>query len=414
MTGVPAVWSAPAAMPRNAWLEIDLDALDHNLRAIASSVPPGTSVAAVVKADAYGHGLEAASRAFAAAGAALLCVATADEALALRAVLPSIPILVLYPPPMAAVDALADARVSIAVSSVEGARELLAGRASWARAGRSLRVHLEVETGLTRMGVPVERAATVAATLLAEPEIALAGIWSHLADAGDPGVARAQVAALETAVAALRGAGVPVPARHLAASGGLLVEGVPAYELVRPGLALYGVVPDGLAVAPARRAVADALRPAMRLVARPVRLMDVPAGTAVSYGGRWVADRPSRIATLPVGYGDGYLRTTGPGAEVLVRGRRAPVIGAIAMDALMVDVTEIGGVDERDEVVLLGAQGSERIDALELARRRTSITWEVLATMARRMTRVYHASAGTGGLRTLAGESLEVEGRATP
>jgi alanine racemase len=165
-------------------------------------------------------------------------------------------------------------------------------------------------------------------------------------------------------------------------------------DLVRPGLALYGVVPDDLPVPPERAAAAASLRPAMSIHARPIRILDVSPGTAVSYGGRWVAARPSRIMTLPIGYGDGYARGTGPGAEVLVGGRRAPIVGSIAMDALMVDVTDVPDAGPDSDVVLLGAQGAERIDALELARRRTTVTWEVLTAMARRIPRVYHAAAG--------------------
>jgi alanine racemase len=143
----------------------------------------------------------------------------------------------------------------------------------------------------------------------------------------------------------------------------------------------------------------------MRLVARPIRIESVRAGTRVGYGGTWTAARPSRIATLPVGYGDGYARAYGSGT-VLVRGRRAAIVGVVSMDACAVDVTDVPSVGEADEVVLLGSQGGDAIDARELARRRTTIPWEVLTAMARRLTRVYHAPVGLLGVRTLAGETL--------
>jgi alanine racemase len=141
------------------------------------------------------------------------------------------------------------------------------------------------------------------------------------------------------------------------------------------------------------------------LLARAIRIEDVPAGTSVGYGGVWVAARPSRIATLPVGYGDGYPRAL-TGSDVLVRGHRAPVVGVVSMDSCTVDVTDIGGVGPDDEFVLLGPQGDDEIPALALAQRRTTIPWEVLAGMARRLTRVYDAAAGPMGVRTLAGETL--------
>ena len=289
--------------------------------------------------------------------------------------------------------------ITITVSSEEGARELLelAGRAG-SREPRSVSpivVHLEIETGLTRMGVPPERCGPIAAALAGTLGVRIDAAWSHLACPEDAAVTAAQDAALARAIERMEQHGVRVPSRHLAASGGLLAGTAASHQLVRPGLALYGVIPDDLPIPDDRRAAAASLRPAMSLHARPVRLLDVEPGTAVSYGGRWVAHRPSRIMTLPVGYGDGYARGTGPGAEVLVGGRRAPIVGSIAMDALMVDVTDIEGVGPDADVVLLGAQGGERIDALELARRRTTITWEVLTAMARRIPRVYHASAGT-------------------
>jgi alanine racemase len=207
-----------------------------------------------------------------------------------------------------------------------------------------------------------------------------------------------------TAAAAIEAAGLPRPAVHLSATGGLLAGTAAAHDLVRPGLALYGEIPEDLPIHEQARAAVGALRPVMRLVARPLRVAQVDRGAPVGYGGRWTAARPSLVATIPVGYGDGYARATQPNAEVLVRGRRVGVVGSVAMDALAVDVTDIPGVSTADEVVLLGQQGDERITAAELARRRTTIAWEVLAGMAYRIPRVYHRAFGPTGVRTLAGE----------
>ncbi len=381
---------------RRAWVAVDTAALAHNLRVLAALAGGAARTAAVVKADAYGHGLVPTARAFLDAGAQMLCVATVDEVLQLRAAGVTAPVLLLYPPPIAAIAELAGRGVSVPVSSVEGGHELvdhLRGRSSHREAGRDLVVHLEVETGLNRMGVPPERCGAIGAMLAATPGVRVEGLWSHLASPEDPSASASQVATLARAETAVRAAGVRLTMRHLAASGGLLAGSAPALDLVRPGLALYGVVPDGLPVPPDRAEAAASLRPAMSIHARPIRIAEVAAGTTVSYGGRWTAERPSRVMTLPIGYGDGYARTTGPGAEVLVCGRRAPIVGSIAMDALMVDVTDVPEAGPDSDVVLLGSQGSQRIDALELARRRTTVSWEVLSAMARRIPRVYHAPA---------------------
>ena len=192
----------------------------------------------------------------------------------------------------------------------------------------------------------------------------------------------------------------------MAATGGLLAGSGPSLEMVRPGLALYGEVPDGFPVDPARAQIVAALRPAMTLKARPLRLEWLEPGETVGYGGRWTASRRSLLATLPIGYGDGWSRAYGEASAALVRGRRVPLVGSVAMDAVMADVTSLPELTTEDEFVLLGAQGDERITATELARARTTISWEVLASMAYRVARVYHAAAGLSGIRTLAGESL--------
>jgi alanine racemase len=196
--------------------------------------------------------------------------------------------------------------------------------------------------------------------------------------------------------------GIEVPRRHLAASAGLLVPGIPAYDVVRPGLMTYGIAPEELDPA-SLPAAAARLRPVMSLKARPVRVADLPAGQGISYGPTFETVRPSRIATLPLGYGDGWPRSMSNRAEALVRGRRVPLVGNVAMDAVMADVTDVPGrpVGLDDEFVMIGSQGDDRITALDLARARTTNSWEVVTTTSRRIPRVYHASAGPVGLRTL-------------
>jgi alanine racemase len=394
-------------LPRLAWLEIDLDALAGNLAVVRGLVPAATRIAAVVKGDAYGHGLTMAARTFAAAGADLLCVATLDEALALRAAGITAAVLVLFPVPAGGIAAAADAGLDIVATDARSAADIAAARLPQ---GRDLRVHLEVETGLSRGGVAVASVAEVARTLLSADGVRLAGLWSHLASADDAVFTARQREQLSRAAGSLAAAGMPVPPLHLDATGGLLFGTGETHAMVRPGLCLYGSVPDSATPWSAAGATAAAgLWPAMSLHARPIRVAEVPEGSPVGYGGLWSATRPSRVATLPVGYGDGYVRGYQPGAEALVRGRRVPLVGSIAMDAVAVDVTEIPGVDASDEFVLLGSQGGETIGATELARRRNTIPWEVLSGMAYRLPRVYDASAGLRGVRTLAGEFLVLE-----
>ena len=210
-------------------------------------------------------------------------------------------------------------------------------------------------------------------------------------------------ARFDAVVARIVGRGVALPARHVAASAALLTDGVLTYDGVRPGLAVYGLVPDELDPAGLPAALGAGLRPAMSLYARPVRVADLPAGRGVSYGPTFRTARPSRIATLPLGYGDGWSRALSNRASALVRGGRVPLVGNVAMDAVMADVTDVPGppVDAADEFVLLGAPGVDRITAGELAQARTTNSWEVVTAMSRRLPRVYHAAAGPVGLRTL-------------
>ena len=389
-------------LPRSGWLEIDLDALAGNVRAIAELVGPAVAVAPVVKADAYGHGLEQASRAFIEAGAARLCVASLEEALRLRAAGIEAPILVMFMIPPAAVGDAVRAGVELVAGDEAATLALLERWRSVAElADGELALHLEVETGLGRSGLLAGQVPGLARAIAGTPRTRLAGVWSHLASAEDAGASAAQVAAFESAVAALRQAGIGVPRRHLAASGAIFGASAPAYEMVRPGLAAYGLLPEELVVAEGARAAAARLRPALALKAQPVRIAELPAGSGVGYGSRWRAERPTRVATLPLGYGDGYAKAYWPGGEALVRGRRVPIVGVVMMDVVVVDVSAIPDLTLYDEFVLLGAQGDDEISANELAHRRTTISWEVLTSMAQRVPRVYHRAAVPMAVRTL-------------
>ena len=396
-------------IPRLAWMELDLDALAANVAALRS-LASGAPVHPVVKADAYGHGAVPIAQALTSGGIEGLCVATMDEAIQLRDAAIAVPIRVLYPIPPALVDEAVRHDISVAAGDRGSLDELLAAAA--ARDGvpdRPLRLEIEVETGLGRGGAGPDEVVVMAATIERSGVARLVGIWTHLQASEDAPITARQLERFERAAAALAGAGRaapdgPEPPRHVAASGGLLT-GVAAFGGVRPGLSTYGIVPDELAGHDLRPPEAAGFRPVMSVHARPVRVVDLPAGHGVSYGPTFTTARPSRIATLPLGYGDGFARAFANRAEALVRGRRVPLVGSITMDAVMADVTDVPGppVGPADEFVLLGAQGEERITAEELARLRTTNTWEVVTQMSGRLPRVYHAAAEVKGLRTLAG-----------
>jgi alanine racemase len=391
------------ALPRTAWLEIDLAALVDNLATIRGLVGAGVGVEPVVKADAYGHGALPVTRALEAAGADGFSVATWDEALELRLGGVRAPVLVLYAIPGGAVAEAARRRVAVSGGDVTLLEQLVEAVARQ-RLVRSLAVHLQVETGLGRDGLLPEGVAAAARRLRATRGIRLAGLWTHLQEPEDAARTAAQLERFEAAARALRAAGIPVPIRHVAASGDLLHSPVSGFEVVRPGLLLYGLDLDeaprdasGRLLAGPRQEVP--VRPALSIHARPVRVVDLPAGWGISYGPTFVTARSSRIATLPLGYADGWPRDLSNQAEALVRGRRVPIVGSVAMDALMVDVTDVPGppVTVADEFVLLGRQGDAAIGSGELARARTTISREVVTALSRRLPRVYHAATGATG-----------------
>jgi alanine racemase len=269
------------------------------------------------------------------------------------------------------------------------------------RVGERLDVQLEVETGLGRGGFLEPELRAAAKRLAGSPALRLAGVWTHLQAPEDAERTASQAARFDAAVELLRRTGHRVRARHIAASGGLLLGNVAALDGVRPGLTLYGIAPDEIRDDPGVRAAG--LRPILSLHARPVRVVDLPAGWGISYGPSFVTERPSRIATLPLGYGDGWPRSLSNRASALVRGRRVPLVGTVAMDAVMADVTDVPGepVGVGDEFVLLGRQGEASIGASDLAAARETNAWEVVTGMAARLPRVYHAAPGGLGLRTL-------------
>ncbi|MBI5287444.1 MAG: alanine racemase [Chloroflexi bacterium] len=367
---------------RPCWAEIDLDAIAHNVRLLAARAAPAR-LFAIVKANAYGHGAVPIARAAIDAGAAGLGVVCVDEGEELRLTGIDAPILVLgYTQPSEA-ERIVELRLTPVVGSMQVALALSA--AASAR-GVSQRIHLELESGLNRHGLPLDALVAFAERVRALPAIEVEGLFTHFAAAeeGDTAFTRAQYDALMETSARLPW----IPVRHCAASASALNAPGMALDIVRAGLAIYGYEP-----APGIAGDLE-LRPALSLRARVARVIDVEPGGTVGYGRTWTAARPSRIALIMCGYADGYRRALSNKSSVLVRGQRAPIAGRIAMDMCMADVTDIPGVVEGDEAVLIGEQDGarrdgDRIDADELAELADTISWEILAGISARVPRLY-------------------------
>ena len=367
----------------------------------------GTPLFPVVKADAYGHGAIPIARALEAAGADGFCVATFDEGVALREAGIARPILVLYPIP----PALAATARESSLGVTAGDTAMLAGLLDTLDAAASqdrLAVHLEVETGLGRGGLAGQALVDAALRIERAPGTRLASLWTHLQAPEDAPRTTAQLERFETAADQVVAAGVALPPRHVAASAGLLLDGVASLDGARPGLSVYGLLPDELLDAGSVRTkpIGSRLRPILSLHARPVRVAELPEGWGVGYGPTFTTSRPSRIATLPLGYGDGWPRSLSNRAEALVRGIRVPLVGNVAMDAVMADVSDVPGapVTTDDEFALIGEQAGERITVADLAAARGTNSWEVVTSLAARLPRVYHAASVPRETRTLIGD----------
>ncbi|HMP43391.1 MAG TPA: alanine racemase [Roseiflexaceae bacterium] len=356
---------------------IDLAAITENVRRLRAHA--GVPLIAVAKADAYGHGMALAARGLLAGGAAMIAVANLDEAAVLRAAGIAAPIMLLgFLPPQQARDALRlDVTCTIYDQSVaDGLIE--ATRAT----GRSAQVHLEVDTGMGRLGLTPADVGPLLRRLADVARIRVTGMYTHFAcaDELDASPALAQLARFKMLLAQIEAAGLRPPLVHAANSAALLRFPEARFDAVRPGIACYGLTP-----AP-HVPLIDGLRPALMLESTIAQLKEVPIGTPLSYGGMFVTTRPTMVATVPIGYADGVQRSPA-WRSVLIGGQRAPVIGRICMDYILVDVTDIAGVTGGDQVVLIGEQGAERIDAAEVAGWLGTITHEVLTTIGPRVRR---------------------------
>lgn len=368
-----------------AWADVDLDAVAHNTRVLREHVAPAR-LCAVVKADGYGHGAVPAARAALGAGADWLAVAQVHEAAALRGAGIDAPLLVLSEPRADELDVAVGLEARLTVYSPEMVAAL--ADAVRRRGAPAISVHLKVDTGMRRVGVEPGEALGLAKAIVENPRLELEGVLTHfpVADEPDNPFTIEQLERFDAVIDELHQAGFPAPIRHAANSAAALCVPEARYDLVRCGIALYGLPP-----APALDGLVD-LRPALSLASEVSFVKHVPAGQGVSYGHRQRTTQDTVVATVPIGYADGVFRALPlAGAEVLIHGQRRPMIGVVTMDQLMVDCGPGADVRPGDAVVLLGTQGDERVAPDEWAAKLGTICYEVVCAIGPRVERRYRS-----------------------
>lgn len=381
--------TASAQLPRRCWVEIDLAALERNLKLIRASLPPEIKYVAVVKADAYGHGLHQVAARLMHAGADLFAVANVAEALSLRELSANWPVLLLSPVLPEEDRYLAEHDLAVTVSSAEEvARFDATGRA----AGKPVSVHLKIDTGMGRLGVWHERAQEVFERIRRAPGVRLAGVFTHFSSADEDPAFTAEQRRLFLAVLA----GFPdfdPDGLFIHADNSAGLESTPdqsVFNAVRVGLLQFGILPHPHSLLSRVRT-----EPVFSFHTRVGLVKQLPAGTGISYGRTFVLPRPTTVAILTAGYGDGIARASSNRASVLIRGRRCPVLGRVTMDQTIVDITDVAAAVEPGEpVVLVGRQGPAEINITEFSAWADSIPWETLCSVTKRVPRFYRTPLG--------------------
>ncbi|NLO38700.1 MAG: alanine racemase [Ruminiclostridium sp.] len=367
------------------WAEINLDHIGHNVREIAKRVGKMTEMMAVVKADAYGHGIFETVPTLLESGASRLAVSMLDEAIQLRDIGVKVPILVLsYTDPVRA-EEIIEYGITQTVFSHDLAQALSKAAV---KLGKQARIHIKIDTGMTRVGFsPGYSAIKDVVEINQLPGIIIEGLFSHFAsaDEAEREYTLLQYEMFESIVQELNRIGILIPVKHISNSGGILQYPTLDLDMVRPGIILYGLYPSD----EVDKTVIE-LKPAMSLKAKVVMVREVEPGVPVSYGRTYTTKRKSRIATIPIGYADGYSRLLSNTGRVLIHGEYAPVLGRVCMDQCMVDVTDIPTpVKTGDEVVLFGKQGNREITVEEVAALSQTVNYEVVCLIGKRVPRVY-------------------------
>jgi alanine racemase len=364
------------------WAEIDLEAIRKNVTSFIRHVGPTVQVMAVVKANAYGHGAVPVARAALEAGATRLAVHRLTEGIELRQAGIEAPVLVMGYTPPAGADAFVQWNLTPSTITAEFV-QALSDRAS--AQGSTVNVHVKVDTGMSRYGLFPAEVLPYLQAARTLPGIQLEGLFTHFAtaDASDQTWVRQQITTFDQIIATIKNAGIEIPIIHAANSATIMKLPEAHYNAVRPGIAMYGMNPSS------EWEPVFELHPALTLKSTVSRVRDLPVGAGVSYGRTFVTNRPTTAALIPVGYGDGYHRILSNKGVVLVRGQRAPIIGRVCMDQFVIDVTGIPGVQQNDEVVLIGRQGDACISAEEVGRLAGSINYEVTTGLLPRVVRKY-------------------------
>ena len=364
------------------WAEIDLDAIALNAASLKAHAGGKAELMVTVKANAYGHGAVPVARAAMEGGATRLAVHRTLEGVQLRQAGITAPILIMGYTLPAESERIVRWDLTPTVNSQPQAEALSAAAMA---AGKPLPIHVKIDTGMSRYGLLPDEVLDFVRFLSRLPGLVLEGLYTHyaVADLADKTFTRHQFGIYMDVVKQLEAAGFIFPLKHVANSAATLDMPEMALDMVRCGIALYGLRPSD-EVEPTMP-----LRPALTLKSRVARVRTIPAGASVSYGRTYIATKPARVALVPVGYGDGYHRILSNRGAVLVRGRRAPIVGRVCMDQFVVDVSHIPEVQLHDEVVLIGRQGEEHISAEEVARWAETINYEVTTSLLPRVTRIY-------------------------
>ena len=368
-----------------AWAEVNLDNIAHNVRAIRRITSKKAEIMGIVKADAYGHGVMGVTRTLLDNGVTRLAVSMLDEAIQLRKSGIDVPILILsYTDPRRAEEIIQN-EVTQTVFSHDLANALSEAAI---KLGRNVKIHIKIDTGMTRVGfMPGYSAVKNVVEISKLPGIIIEGLFTHFASADekDKSYTQMQFERFMSICSELNRIGVYIPVKHAANSAAIMEFPETHLDLVRPGLILYGMYPSE----EVDKTKID-LRPAMTLKANVTLVKEVDPGTCISYGRLFTTERHSKVATIPIGYADGYTRLLNGKGKVLINGEPAPVVGKICMDQCMVDVTDLKtGVSVGDEVVLFGSQGSNRITIEEVAAQIGTINYEVVCIIGKRIPRVY-------------------------
>lgn len=371
---------------RNNRVEIDLSALRANFRQIRQQVGESVGIMAIVKSDAYGHGLVPVAKALFAEGVRTFGVAEIDEGISLRQAGVEGAIVVLLGVGADYFPEVVEYDLQPVVYDLDNLKSL----AAWAaKSGRQIAIHLKIDTGMGRLGIMPEQVGSYLETLAGLSGLSLAGVLSHFPKADeccDQSQANEQNRRFAEILAGVRSRWVD-SIGHIANSAAILNVADSHYNMVRPGITMYGYYP----FPEAKTGHNPQLKPVMSFKTRVIQVKDVPAGYGISYGHTWITERPTRLAVLPVGYNDGYLRRLSGRAEVIIAGRRVPILGRICMNACLADITGLDQIKPGDEVVVMGRQGEAEITADELAAWSDTISYEILCLFGGSNHRVYLA-----------------------